>query len=271
MDTGKIKNIIILVLLMLNAALGTLLVTDKLAQSRFYREAEENFFLSLEQRGLVAGETLNLPEEMPRAWSLERDIQAEERMAVAFLGTVRGEDQGGNAYYYEGRGGVASFRGTGEFEFVLDSGERGSGSRDVVLQALRKLGLEADAADFVVQPGTEGDIVDVICRWQGSPVWNCRVRFFFRGEILWRISGQRMFDTATVEPGDCFSATQAVLRFLESDGAAAAAVLESVTQGYTMSVLSSGSCRLQPVWLLETDAGRFQVNAVTGLTEQLAE
>ena len=32
-----------------------------------------------------------------------------------------------------------------------------------------------------------------------------------------------------------------------------------------------GSCTLQPVWVLVTDAGRFQVNAVTGRTERLTE
>lgn len=166
---------------------------------------------------------------------------------------------------------MASFRGTGEFEFVLDSGALDGESKDTVLQALRKLELEADAADFNIQSGVEGDVVDVVCCWQGNPVWNCRIRFFFRGETLWRISGQRIFDIAAEETGDCFSATWAVLCFLESDSAGAATVLETVAPGYTMSVLSSGSCRLQPVWLLETDVGQFQINAVTGQTEQLTE
>lgn len=270
MDTGKIKNIIILVLLLLNAALGALLLSDKLAQDHFYREAEENFFLALEQRGLAAGTDLSLPDVMPQAWSLERDPAVEQRMAETLLGSVRREDQGGNVYCYEGDTGTASFRGTGEFEFVLELARDSGNSRDTVLWILQKLGMEASAADLSVQPGTEGDVVDVICRWQGSQVRNCRVYFYFRGDILWRISGQRMFDIAAEEPGNYLSATRAVLCFLESD-MAAASVLESVTPGYAMSVLASGSCRLQPVWILETDTGMFQVNAVTGLSEQITE
>jgi hypothetical protein len=272
MDQGKIKNWILLVLLLLDLALGALLLAGAAERANYRRLGEESLFAVLRQRGLTPGEALELPDTSPKSWHLERSLQTEETLAARLLGTATARDQGGNIYTYTGENGTASFRGTGEFEIdftrPLDPG-RNAG--DLVLRTLERLGLDAREEDLSVQTAEEGQVYTALCRWQEAVVWNCRVRFTFTEAGLVRISGQRLFDTAGEETDTAYSAYTAVLCFLDSEFAGQAGTLEAILPGYTMSVPMSGSCTLQPVWVLETDAGRFQVNAVTGRTEQLAE
>lgn len=272
MDRGKIKNWILLVLLLLDLALGALLLAGATEQASYRKLGEESLFEVLRQRGLTPGEALELPESSPGSWHLERSLQAEETLASRLLGAVTAQNQGGNIYTYTGENGSASFRGTGEFEIQFtDPLEPGGNPRRLVLQTLESLGLDAREEDLSVRDTAEGEVYTALCRWQEALVWNCRVRFTFTEAGLAWISGQRLFDTAGEETAGAYSANTAVLCFLDSEYAGMAGTLEAILPGYTMSVPMSGSCTLQPVWVLQTDAGYFQVNAVTGRTERLAE
>ena len=272
MERGKIKNWILLVLLLLDLALGALLLTGAAEEAGYRRLGEESLFSVLRQRGLDPGKDLELPEAGAGTWHLERSLQTEEALASRLLGQVETLDQGGNIYVYTGERGSASFRGTGEFalhfEKPLDPG-RDPGA--LVVQTLERLGMDAREEDLAVRETEEGQEYTALCRWQGAVVWNCRVRFLFTEAGLAEVSGLRLFDVSGEEGDGAYSAYTAVLCFLDSEFAGTAGTLEAILPGYTLSVPMSGSCTLQPVWILETDAGRFQVNAVTGRTEQLTE
>ena len=272
MERSKIKNWILLVLLLLDLALGALLLTGAAERAGYQRLGEESLFSVLRQRGLRPGEDLELPETSPKSWNLERSLQTEEALVSRLLGQVTVQDQGGNIYAYTGENGSASFRGTGEFEVQFHTPlESGRDAEDQALWALERLGLDARAEDLTVRETEEGVVYTALCRWQEDVVWNCRVRLTFAEGRLSRISGQRLFDTAEETAESAYSAYTAVLCFLDSEFAGNAGTLEAILPGYTLSVPMSGSCTLLPVWVLETDAGRFQVNAVTGRTEQLME
>ena len=272
MERGKIKNWILLVLLLLDLALGALLLAGAVEKASYRRLGEEQLFAVLRQRGLTPGEDLELPEAGSGSWHLERDLQTEETLASRLLGAVETRDQGSNTYTYIGEKGSASFRGTGEFEVRFEKPlDPGRNPGALVVQTLERLGLDAGEEDLAVRETGAGREYTALCRWQGAAVWNCRVRLTFTEEGLTEVSGQRLFDTAGETAENSYSAYTAVLCFLDSEFAGNAGTLEAILPGYTLSVPMSGSCTLQPVWILETDAGRFQVNAVTGRTEQLTE
>lgn len=270
MDTGKLKNIMILALVLFDLALGGLLVKDQIHQRRYQKTAETAFVQTLEQRG-VRLETESLPTESLRVWNLSRDSQKEATVAMALLGKTECQEKGGSIFRYTGEKGTAEFRGTGDFEvnFTPTRVCKAGGEGDMVRQLLEQLNVSADSSWIRQETVGQETAITALCSWQGNPAWACQVRFFFREDGLYRIDGQRLFDTATGEAGDTISAMTAVLYFVNSEYGGQISKITSVQAGYATSVPTSGNCVLQPTWRLDTDDGNFYVNAVTGRTEKI--
>ncbi len=270
MDTGKLKNIIILALLLLDLTLGGLLAADRMHQRSYQKTAEAAFTQTLEQRG-VQLKTEILPEESLRVWNLSRDSQKEAAVAAALLGETDCQEKGGSIFRYTGEKGTAEFRGTGDFEvdFTPTRVCKAGGEGDMVRQLLEQLGVSADSSQIRQETVGQETAITALCSWQGDPVWACQVRFFFREDGLYRIDGQRLFDTTAGETGDAISAMTAVLYFVNSEYGGQIHEITGVQAGYAASVPTSGSCVLQPTWRLDTDGGSFSVNAVTGRTEKI--
>ncbi|MGI6029855.1 MAG: two-component system regulatory protein YycI [Candidatus Heteroscillospira sp.] len=274
MDTAKVKNFIILVLVLVNLfLLGTYA-----AARRSRSELEQAAYSELSR--LYADSRISLPEELdisrkaPAGLGLTRDLDAEKRIAESVLGRCSVTEQGGNIYAYSGPDGQASFRGTGEFEMLLGYGvaDTSRGKVQCARELLKKMGIESGS--FVSETG-DGEQTTVVldCRYEDSEVYNARVSFLFSGDNLMIVYGKRVFDTVTdTNTAETIDAGTALVRFLKEsaeNGHVCTDVL-SISSGYVMSVAVSGDCTLSPVWHIETDTGEYTLSAETGKLETVS-
>lgn len=274
MDTSKIKNLLIIILLLLNAFLLAAVCMDR-AESRQSREETANELRKvLSSNGITAAAGLDFFPETPSRQTLIRDAEAELDKVEGILGKCAVQDLGGNIYYYSSEDGQASFRGTGELDILFDGDEmtfRGKPEK-AVEKLLKGAGIDTDGDSAAVTYTEEGGRVELCCLWDGCPIYNARLSVDFSQDFLLMVSGSRPFDRqlSSSDEGvmDCASV---VLRFVEivrSDGYICSR-LEDIQAGYIMSVTVSGECSLVPVWRFKTDTGTLYINAVSGKTETL--
>ena len=268
MDTGKIKNFVILVLAVANLFLLFVSASNAAREAEVRSAAKQELVELYARSGVSLSAPLDVYDAAPRAVELTRNMEAEMRIAEAVIGECTVVQQGGNIYVYNGARGDASFRGTGEFEMLLDYGvaDMSGGAVDTASGILEDMGMERGSYTYE----DEGDgeyIVTFNCRYNGVDVYNARISFLFYGESLMMISGKRVFDApAASDQSDALSLGPALVRFLdeaESNGYIFTEVT-GASAGYAMEVTVSGDCALSPVWYINTDAGDYTLSAVTG-------
>lgn len=265
MDNAKLKNIILIILLLLDLCLASILLSDRMDANRREREIRASVAAILEQNGIGLSQGASLSAEAPPPCTALRSAEAELALMNRLVGASSAEDMGGNIFFYRGDNGQASVRGTGETD-ILFSGSavplRGSPEKTVE-KLLEGTGLVLCGG--AVDPET-GDHV-FSCTANGSPVYNASLAFDFSGERLSMISGLKVFDTLTVsEEGTLLDASTAALRFVEivrTEGFICSRLLSADT-GYLMTVSVSGEGTLTPVWHMQTDTGELYINALTG-------
>ncbi|MGE4354497.1 MAG: hypothetical protein AB7D36_10500 [Oscillospiraceae bacterium] len=275
MDTSKIKNFIIIVLVLTNALLLVTYAVERVKGNEVKQAATQELIDLYEASGITLPDNLDIYGTAPNSCDLNRNLETERQMIEAILGKCSVSEQGGNIYAYTGENGQASFRGTGEFEMLLNYGVADSshGRVEASKSVLKQIGMTPGSFSEETQDG-EQYTVTLDCLYEGSEVYNARVNFLFSGDSLMIVSGKRVFDTKTDQASDeeAIDVGTALVRFLKesaSKGYVCTAVTE-ISPGYAMSVTVSGDCILNPVWRIETDTGEYMLNAVTGRFETIA-
>ncbi|WP_312613726.1 hypothetical protein [Oscillibacter sp.] len=131
METHRLKSIIILTLLMMNAFLLGTLGMRQAQQSAARRQATEELVKLFAAEGVVLSEDTVIFDPPPPTLTLERDAEAEKTAAAVFLGPeLTAADEGGGILTYTSALGRAVFRASGAFEIVGELGKnpRRSGS-----------------------------------------------------------------------------------------------------------------------------------------------
>ncbi len=272
METPKIKNLIIIVLLIVNIALGSVVAVDAIGRRRTEARALRGAEEILAEHGVaVAPGALRGTDEL-KSLSVQRGTAAEAESVAKLLGGVSVSDQGGNILFYSGGIGEAVFRGTGGFE-VLFTEARDAGAQDpeaAARAAAKKLGLEISRSDSAVsaQLDDSGDgTLTLLCAYDGVDVVNCRVTFTFSKGNLLLIEGTRVLEaSSSLVQAEILDIPTVLMRFLEiiNDGGYICSELKSVGMCYLQDASASGAGRLCPVWRVVTDAGEFCFDAVSG-------
>lgn len=273
MDTSKIKNIIILILLLLNAFLCAAVISDRSRTRSAQAEAWDAAVAAMEKAGISVSEEISGEIETPSVYSLRRDMDSEQKWLEQVLGSVSRSDLGGNIWFYSSDKGQASVRGTGECDILLnaDACETGRDMEKTALRFMRQLGLEPDADGARTSAGTDGSgTVELGCIWQGCRVYNAQMSFTFNDEYLMIVSGTRIFEHSVPESRNkVMDELSVMMRFLEVVGEQGfvCSSLNGLEAGYIFSVAVSGEGTLNPVWHFTTDTGEVYINAVTGRVE----
>ena len=89
MDTAKIKNLIIVILLLLNAFLLFSALADRAESQQTAQEALETTRRVLESRGIGLDGALDAYIETPSVYRLRRDLSAEKEKMSRLLGECR--------------------------------------------------------------------------------------------------------------------------------------------------------------------------------------
>lgn len=176
MESFRLKNIIILILALMNLCLlgllGVRLTTGYSAQAEARQQMVQLFAaegVSLDD-GIIPGAT------PPAGLTLSRDPDEDEKLAGFLLGDeLVMSDGGGGVTTYQSENGSAVFRSDGTFDVVIEqSGE----TADALCRAFcRAFHYEALAFSLDGEDGS----ASAVQTYDGAPVVNCTVSFSISG------------------------------------------------------------------------------------------
>ena len=271
MEWSKIKNIIILILVLLNGFLLVLVGVREARSAHYQEEARSEAVEVLENSGIDF-----LPQRIPGDlslpfWSVERERigESEDAMAQALLGDVSKELQGGDIQAsYTSEKGQADFYSSGRFIFTFQPGAMPLAGEEPERHAADCLEQLSFDGELVGTETAEGRTVVTFCQtWSGDPVFSCQAVFTYQEDALVSIDAQRLSGTAAQTEGEPLLSTASVLiRFLAgvNDGSVSVCTqIKEMTPGYQASLTRPVST-LTPVWRIVTDTGVYYLDGVTG-------
>lgn len=276
MEWSRLKNIIILILLLVNSFL-LVLVGVRLGEARKYeQEALAQAIQVLERQGIaVDADSLSLAGELPPL-TVGRDLERETLLACALLGDgVETDNRGGGLYLYRSSLGEVSIRPGGELSAVLaDSEDWRTGHPEGHAAALlKKMGVDGRQ----VGARTQGSRTEVRFQqlWNGAPVFSSEVEFVYEDGALDAIHGVLLAaGQGAVEPGEVLDLPTALLRFLDgvTDAGDVCSAIRSMEAGYRANPqpLSSG-IRLTAAWLVTSDTAGYYLDGATGVMTRVSD
>ena len=275
MDTRKIKNFIVLVLLIVNAILLAVVLTDAVRERGLSSGAVEGVADILAANGIDVSPEADLSERSLAVVEMRRDTALERQLAENLIGECSVSDLGGNILHYVGPNGQANFRGTGSFEMQVYDGPNEGDPLDTARRCARELGLDTarEPLDYDIDERLSGT-VELACSYGGSRILNCRVSFTFGSGELMMIIGTRSPDTAVSESDvKLLDVPTVLLRLPRHRDRERPSLLEA---RHARAVLFHDRHRrrrgpARAVWRIGTDAGDFFINAVTAQRRALCE
>lgn len=270
MEWSKLKNIVLLILLGLNLALGILIggpaLSDRYRESQATREA----VTFLEQKGILMQDTqLPDPAQLP-ARVVFRDREEEARLARALLGEdAQQEARGGEVYRYTGKAGVIRFHSDGSFWGQLTPGAFpiGDSPEQAVLDMLKILGIEGE-----ILPSQETGTVTVRQVWEGAHLFNQQIVVLWDHTGITEItSGRRLYGLPEEDLSrQTITLATALIDFyngLNRLGDVCSRV-DEIVPGYLSATSLTRQMELTPVWRITTDTGVYQFDLITGNVER---
>ena len=275
MDSVKVKNFIILVLVIVDLALLVLVVRDAARGSEQRKEAIEGAREVLLSHGISVSEDADLGEREGSSYSVSRSDEAERLAAEAIFGEVEVTDRGGGIVMYSAVSGEVTFRGAGglEMQYYGISAPETDEPEKLALEMSRTLGAEAYSEDISSVTEGETTTVSVGCSWMGSRIVNCELNYTFKGGKLLYVSGSRPLGESSSERlEEIIDVPTVLVRFIEltQQQGHVCSMLEELELCYLYSGTASGGGSLSPVWQLRTDTGYFYINAITGKEESVS-
>ena len=263
MERFRLKNIIILILVLLNAFLLVSLAQRRTAERDAFRRTAEQLVDLFQEDGMVLESRALSRDTPPGGVSLTRDAALEEQAAAFLLGEVlSSSDQGGGIYHYSGSSGEALFRSSGGFEAsgVLTEEDPAGFCRDFCRT------FSYDAPDIRLNE-EGGGVFSANAVYGKLPVFNCSVTFTIESGVLTAVSGTLLPKTGAPVPGEDapLSAPGALLAFqrMRRESTVVASTVTDTRLCYELQT-SNAAMALAPAWQIVTDTEDYYVNASTG-------
>lgn len=275
MDSIKVKNFIILVLLIVNAVLLSVFIADYARERELENSAVEGAIELLAENGISVAGDVDLSQRSLTVLSASRDTQLEAAHVSNVLGETAVTDLGGNILRYAGERGEANFRGTGSFEMLIYVNDlQDETPLEQARTVAERLGLNTAREPFSydIDEDTMDGTLDLVCSVDSAAVVNCRLNFTFAAGNLRMVMGTRVLDNVAASSGEsALDVPTVLMRFLSLvlERGHICSSLEGLELCYVMSANAAGDGELTPVWRVDTDTGSFYINAVTGLEESI--
>lgn len=266
----KIKNIIILMLLVTNLCLLAFVGWREIRDWQLQDKALEQAVSFLAERGIQVDERI-VPRsaELP-PMGMERDLEEEQTLAAALLGDgLTREERSGEVYVYEGERGLLQCHSSAEFWADFQSGAfpvpEGAEMAEHALETMELLHFQGE----VVSSAGNAQDGSVTLRqlWNGVPVLPCRATLVYEGGELKRIEeGRRLTGTPQTTAGTPITATTALMRFYAglSERMDICSEVREIEIAYTLSNALGGPISLIPVWHITTDTEIYELNTLDG-------
>ena len=187
--------------------------------------------------------------------------------ANALLGTEVEQENGSLYDSFSGEAGKMVFSRGGEFNASLTGEEAvGEDLSKEALKLLKEIGFNPWEQTEVARLSVGVYQVTAYQKVFGVRSYSAQVRLTYENYILTTIEGV-WFTATPSRVGDtaCISGETALVAFLNSQERIGWLCnnIVSVEQSYVKTQTPSGATRLTPVWEIQTDTGRYEVNGIT--------
>jgi len=252
MQWNKAKNLILVLLIIVNVFFIALLGYRYFDESRQAENTQQNFVSALEKLNVFLDENIVITEKRSvYELYLSRHAQTEKDFASAFIGDTEAQNQGGNIYYYFSKDNFATFRTGGNFTITVNDG------RDIT-----KLIAENIIGEYDVLSNHNG-VLHIYQLKDGIKIFNSSMRVATGNNV--EISGKwamgEEYRTSEEKSKDYMTCLLSLAKSVYKEDTEI--VVLKVTQGYIMKAAASGSVRLVPVWEITTQNGIYYVNSIS--------
>lgn len=265
MDRCLLKNIIILILVLVNGFLMGSLVMRHASTAKAQYQAEEQLVALFAADGIELSPDSISHETPPSPLSLSRSLQREQSAAAFFLGdNMEQTDLGGGSYTYSSSLGAARFHPDGSFDIVgsLASSDE---AEKLCQKFCKKFSYEEPT--FSLDENGSGTCT-VVCLWGKYPVFNSTVTFTFDRGTLLTVSGTLLPEdgTAASSSQELLSASAALTTFQQArrESYMVVSAITDLYPCYELQGSTASALSLSPAWCIVTDTANHYVNCITG-------
>ena len=185
METYRLKNIVILILVLLNICLLALVASRSYAGHQADQALITNTTALLQRNNISIDASLLEGTSSSLVYSYTRDDTAELEFVTALLGPITTQsDYGGGTHFYANANGSASFRSNGSFSLTMTSELYAENFREFVRTycpaqyRLNTIQSDGDRTTVTATPYTDD-----------FPVYNASITFIFEKQALISASG----------------------------------------------------------------------------------
>ena len=278
MAWSKVKNIVILILLLMNLVLAGFSVNRMMQARQTQAQARAEAIAFLQSREIHLDES-QIPREMELApMVVSRDVKQEAALAAALLeGEVTVEARGAEVYRYSNQNGFIQFHSNGDFSASFTPDAMRVGEQSIQAhskQTMARLGIQgnADPAVSVREDGTQ--TVNFQEKWDGVALMNCQVSLNYAdGALVSITNGKRLVGTPVEHSGaNAGTVATALMRFYNGVSAMGDAYSEirEITPGYLLTSTIGETMPLTPVWRIQTDVRTYQLDLQTGALSRMS-
>lgn len=261
METYRLKNIAIVILLLLNGCLLLMVGYQNLQSLQMERRAAQQLRELYQASQLSLREKVDLSQPPLGPLALSRQAETEQAIASALLGEEAvPTSQGGGIYSYETERGTIQFRAGGSFygsRLDLPVADEAAFAQDFC----SRFGYEDPVLRMEDGSGSAyaGQLAD------GVSVANCGVELYFEQGHLISVAGAHVsMDAAAAEPGERMTCVTALVKFLDYRNASGVVCSEVTGVRCVYQLQNASALRLAPAWEIETDTYTYYVDCETG-------
>lgn len=261
MKTSRLKNIVIVLLLLVNVFLLVLLLSRRAEERDAYARSVDQLVTLYASGGIALDPSLLTQEGSAPSAALERDSAQETAFAAALLGEdVTVSDTGGGVYYYESACGSCAIRAGGAVETAVSRAV--DDPADFCRGLFRTFGYTQTASTLAGGSGS----VTAVRSSDRYPVFNATLTLSFSGGTLVAVSGTFLPSLSEGSRAEGIDAITALVRFYDyrASSGLVCTDIRSLAGGYLLQSSATAPLRLLPVWCIETDVNSFYVNCTTG-------
>ena len=263
MQSSRLKNIIILILLLANLALAAVVANRLVDRQDGLKQVRQQLVTLFSSENVELDEDL-ISQTPPPSRTLIRDTQQEEDLAAFLLGdNLRRSDQGGGIYLYGSDRGGVQFLDNGSFD-AAGSLSEGSSAQEACRAFCKEFGYE----DLTFS--SDGTSATAVQYCDNYPVVNCTVSFTMDADGLLTITGTHLPDaysesTPEESPLSAAAALDAFLNVHQKSQTAVSKITD-VYLCFELQSTASSAMTLVPAWCIATDISglNYYVNCITG-------
>ena len=263
MERYRLKNIIILILLLMNSFLFSGIIYRESQESSLLRRSEEELIQLFADSGMTLDPDAISWETPPAGISISRSNELERSAARFLLGTNLHITQQGSATAYSSSSGTVLFRAGCIFEA---SGTLAEKDGEGFCRSFCKT-FSYEEPQFALNEEGSGT-ASAVFRYEKRPVYNATVTFTLEQDRVIHISGTLLPTSGTALSSDktplsAAAALTAFQQMRQEESTVASSILQTKLC-YEMVSSPSATLTLGSAWCIVTDIAKYYVNSSTG-------